>query len=189
MDYFLGSVKHRSARATVGSFDGIWPRLHPTVFLADGARIVGEVEIGENSSVWFNAVLRGDVGKITIGDKTNVQDGAVVHCTYQRYPTTIGNNVTIAHLAMVHGCVIEDDCLIGMHAIVMDGCVVGKGSIVGAGALVTQGTVVPPGSLVLGSPAKVIRPVKESEILAFLETAERYVRYTLGYDFREGAYS
>ena len=189
MDYFLGTVKHRSARATVGSHGGLWPRLHPSVFLADGARVMGDVEIGEDSSVWFNCVLRGDVGKITIGKTTNIQDGAIIHCTFQKFATTIGDNVTIAHLAMVHGCVIENDCLIGMHTIIMDGCVIGKGSIVGAGSLVTQGTIVPPGSLVLGSPAKVIRPVKSHEIEGFLETARRYVDYTKGYDFRIDAFS
>jgi gamma-carbonic anhydrase len=186
MDYMLGHVLHRSVNATVRPHAGLWPRLHPSVFLADGARVLGDVEIGQNSSIWFNTVVRGDVHRIEVGASTNIQDGAIIHCTYRKFGTRIGNNVSIAHLAMVHGCVIEDDCLIGMHAVIMDGVVVGQGSIVGAGALVTQHMKIPPGSLVLGSPAKVIRNVTPEEKAGFLETAARYVKYTEGYDFRLG---
>lgn len=184
MNYQLGKCKHRSVQASVTAYQEIWPKLDGTVFLADGARVIGDVEIGKNSSIWFNTVVRGDVHKIVIGDETNIQDGAVIHCTFKRFSTTIGSRVSIAHLAMVHGCVVEDDCLIGMMATVMDGAVIGKGSIVGAGALVTQGMVIPPGSLVLGSPAKVIRPVKPEEIKGILDTTKRYVEYTLGYNFK-----
>lgn len=186
MDYFLGLVAHRSPLASVASYAGAWPRLHPSVFLADGARVVGDVEMGARSSVWFNAVVRGDVHSIRIGEQTNVQDGAIIHCTHKKHGTVIGDNVSIAHLAMVHGCVIESECLIGMQAIVMDGAVVGRGSIVGAGAMVTQGTVVPPGSLVLGSPGKVVRPVRPEELEGVLATTARYVDYCKGYDFAAG---
>ncbi|MCA2960981.1 MAG: gamma carbonic anhydrase family protein [Silvanigrellales bacterium] len=186
MDFLLGRVPHRSALASVVSFQGLWPRLAANVFLADGARVVGDVEMGEHSSVWFNAVVRGDVDAVRIGARTNIQDGAVVHCTYKRFSTTIGNDVSIAHLAMIHGCVIEDECLVGMQAILMDGVVVGKGSIIGAGAVVTQGTKIPPGSLVLGAPGKVVRPVTPEELVGVLDTTRRYLQYAQGYVFTGG---
>ena len=183
MNYQLGKVPHRSRLASVVAYRGMQPVLEEEVFLADGARVVGDVVLGKKCSIWFNAVVRGDVNKVVVGENTNIQDGAIVHCTYKKFSTTIGKNVSIAHLAMVHGCVIEDDCLIGMQAIVMDGAVVGRGSIVGAGAVVTQGTVVPPGSLVLGAPGKVVRSVKPEELAGVLATTERYLEYCKGYDF------
>ncbi len=184
MDYLLGKLSHRSRHSSVTSHKGIWPKLHDSVFLADGARIIGDVQIGESSSAWFNTVIRGDVHRIIIGSGTNIQDGAIVHCTYQKFSTTIGNNVSIAHLAMIHGCTIENDCLIGMQAIVMDGAVVSEGSIVGAGAVVTQGTIIPPHSLVLGAPGKVVRQVRPEEREGILATTFRYIEYCKGYDFR-----
>jgi gamma-carbonic anhydrase len=183
MDYFLGQAAHRSRLASLVPFQGVWPRLSPSVFLADGARVIGDVEMGADSSVWFNAVVRGDVNSIRMGQRCNIQDGAIVHGTWRKFSTTLGNDVSIAHLAMIHGCIIEDEVLIGMQAIVMDGARIGRGSLVGAGAVVTQGTEIPPGSLVLGSPAKVVRPVKPEEISAMLATTARYVEYAKGYDF------
>lgn len=177
------AAPHRSPLASVRAYQGRWPQLHQSVFLADGARVIGDVTMGKDCSVWFNAVVRGDVHTIEVGEQTNIQDGAIIHCTFQKASTTIGRRVSIAHLAMIHGCVIEDDCLIGMQAIVMDGAVVGRGSIVGAGAVVTQGMRIPPGSLVLGAPAKVVREVKPEEIAGVLATCDRYVEYTKGYQF------
>lgn len=183
-EFQLGSVPHRSRRASILSFQGIWPQLANSVFLADGARVIGDVVLGENCSVWFNAVVRGDVHSIRIGSETNVQDGAIIHCTYKRHKTEIGSRVSIAHLAMLHGCVVEDNCLIGMQSIVMDGAVIGEGSIVAAGAVVSPGTKVPPGSLVLGTPAKVMRPLRDDEREGMLATTQRYIEYCKGYDFR-----
>lgn len=184
MDMQLGKVVHRSAMASVVAYQGKWPNLEPSVFLADGARVVGDVTLGEFCSVWFNAVVRGDVHYVKIGKHSNIQDGAIIHCTYQKAFTQIGDNVSIAHLAMIHGCVIEDNCLIGMQAIVMDGARVGEGSIVGAGAIVTQGMQIPPRSLVLGAPAKVVRQVTDAERAGVSATTQRYMDYCKGYDFR-----
>lgn len=183
MQFKSSTQSRRSPLSTLTAYHGVLPKLHESVFLADGARVIGDVEMGKDCSVWFNTVVRGDVHKIVVGEQTNIQDGAVVHCTFQKHSTTIGNRVSIAHLAMIHGCVIEDECLIGMQAIVMDGAVVGRGSIVGAGAVVTQGMQIPPGSLVLGAPAKVVRQVKVEEINAILATCDRYMEYTKGYQF------
>ena len=175
--------KCQSPRASFVSYRGACPAVDETVFLADGARIIGDVTIGARSSVWFNAVVRGDVHSIVIGQRSNIQDTAVIHCTYQKHKTVIGDDVSIAHLAMIHGCTIESKCLIGMQAIVMDGAVIGEGSIVGAGAVVTSNTIIPPGSLVLGAPAKVIRKVTDAELTSILDTTARYLMYADGYDF------
>lgn len=133
--------------------------------------------MGRDCTVWFNAVVRGDVNSITIGDRTNIQDGAVIHCTYQRYKTDIGSSVSIAHNAVVHGCRVEDNVLIGMGAIVMDGAVVGAGSIIAAGAIVTQHTVVPPGSIYAGNPARFLKAVSLQQAEIFARTANNYVMY------------
>ena len=136
---------------------------HPVIgsdcYLAENATIVGEVTMGDQCSIWFNAVIRGDVHYIRMGNKVNVQDGAVIHCTYQKAPTEIGNNVSIGHNAIVHGCTIHDGVLIGMGSIVMDDCVVESGSIIAAGAVLTKGTRVPQGSIFAGVPAKKIGEV------------------------------
>ena len=132
----------------------IHPKMGDDCFVAENATIVGEVEMGNQCSVWFNAVVRGDVHFIKMGNKVNVQDGAVIHATYQKSPTNIGNRVSIGHNAIVHGCTVEDDVLIGMGAIVMDDCVVGTGSIIAAGAVVTKATQIQPGSIYAGVPAK-----------------------------------
>lgn len=150
------------------------PRVHPSVFIAPGATVVGDVTIGEESSVWFSSVVRGDINSIVIGARTNIQDGAVVHLD-SIYGTQIGDYVTVGHKAIVHACKIEDEVLVGMGAIVLDGAQVGAQSLIGAGALITGGKVIPPGSLVLGSPAKVIRALSAEERGDLKRWAERYV--------------
>ncbi len=156
---------------------GIHPKFGQNCFLAENATIVGEVIMGNNCSVWFNAVVRGDVNSITIGDNTNIQDGAVIHCTYQKAKTVIGSNVSIAHNAIVHGCTLEDNVLIGMGAIVMDDAVVQSGAIVAAGAVVLAGTVVEGGYIYAGMPAKKIKPVGEELKGIFSRTANNYMMY------------
>ena len=146
-------------------------------WFAPNATLVGDITMGKDCTVWFNAVVRGDVNAIIMGDRVNIQDGAVVHCTYQKTKTIIGNNVSIAHNAIVHGCTIEDEVLIGMGAIVMDGAVIGKNAIIGAGAIVTQNTKVPPGTVWAGNPAKYIKDVSPELGEVFLRTANNYVLY------------
>ena len=157
------------------------PRLHPTVFVDDSAQVIGDVEIGEESSVWMCTVIRGDVNSIRIGKRSNVQDGTIVHVMTQTHPTVIGDNVTIGHGAIVHGCTIEDQCLIGMGAILLNGSHVGTGSIVAAGTLLVEGMKVPPRSLVMGSPGKVKRQLTDAEVVDIQAYADRYVNYRLDY--------
>ncbi len=148
-------------------------------FIAENATIVGQVSMGNQCSIWFNAVLRGDVHFIKMGDKVNVQDGAVIHCTYQKSPTTIGNNVSIGHNAVVHGCTIHDNVLIGMGAIVMDDCIIESNSIVAAGAVVTQGTRVPGGTIYAGMPAKKLKEVSVELSSGEIDRiANNYVKYS-----------
>lgn len=161
---------------------GLVPKFGKNCFLAENATVVGEVTMGDNCSVWFNAVVRGDVHSITIGNNTNIQDGAVIHCTYQKAKTTIGNNVSIAHNAIVHGCTLEDDVLIGMGAIVMDDAVVQSGAIVAAGAVVLAGTIVEAGYIYGGMPAKKIKKVGEEMQGIFSRTANNYVMYAKWYE-------
>jgi carbonic anhydrase/acetyltransferase-like protein (isoleucine patch superfamily) len=156
---------------------GIHPKIGNNCFLADNATIVGEVVMGDNCSMWFNAVVRGDVNSITIGNNTNIQDGAVVHCTYQKAATVIGNQVSIAHNAVVHGCTIEDNVLIGMGAIIMDHAVVKTGAIVAAGAIVLQHTVIEAGSIYAGNPAKLIKKVSPEQTEMIIRTAGNYIYY------------
>lgn len=163
-------------------YRGVLPACHPTVFLADGARVVGDVEIGEGSSVWFNAVVRGDVNRVRIGKRTNVQDSCTLHVTSEN-PLVVGDDVTFGHGANVHGCTIEDLVLVGIGSIVLDGAVIGRGSVIGAGAVVAPGTAVPPGSLVLGVPGKVVRTLPGAPDANRL-TAAHYVEYARTY--REG---
>lgn len=146
-------------------------------WFAPNATLVGDVVMGEDCTVWFNAVVRGDVNSIVMGNRVNIQDGAVIHCTYQKTRTLIGNHVSIAHNAIVHGCVIEDEVLIGMGAIIMDGAVIGKNAIIGAGAIVTQNTVVPPGTVWAGNPARYIKEVSPELGEVFMRTANNYVMY------------
>jgi len=162
-------------------YRGVLPRVHPTAFIDDSAQVIGDVEIGEESSVWMAVVVRGDVNAIRIGRRTNVQDGTIVHVMIDTHPTTIGDNVTIGHGAVVHGCTIEDQCLVGMGAILLNGAHIGAQSIVAAGALVTEGMKVPAKSLVMGSPAKVKRLLTHAEVAQIQGYADRYVGYRLGY--------
>ena len=162
-------------------FRGVLPRVHSTAFIDDSAQVIGDVEIGEESSIWMCAVLRGDVHRIRIGRRTNVQDGTVVHVMSETNPTTIGDHVTIGHGAVVHGCTIEDQCLIGMGAILLNGVHVGTQSIVAAGTLLVESMKVPPRSLVMGSPGKVKRLLTQAEIAGIQRYADRYVEYRLEY--------
>jgi carbonic anhydrase/acetyltransferase-like protein (isoleucine patch superfamily) len=162
-------------------YRGVLPRVHPTAYIDDSAQVIGDVEIGEESSVWMCVVIRGDVHRIRIGRRSNVQDGTVVHVMKDTHPTTIGDNVTIGHAAVVHGCTIEDQCLIGMGAIVLNGAVIGAGSIVAAGTLIPEGVVVPPRSLVMGSPGKVRRQLDDTGVAEIQMYADRYVAYRLDY--------
>lgn len=151
-------------------------------FFAENAVLIGDVEMGDDCSIWFNAVVRGDVHYIKMGNKVNVQDGAVIHGTYQKSPTNIGNNVSIAHNAVVHGCTIHDNVLIGMGAIVMDDCVVGSNTIIAAGAVVTAGTKVEGGSIYAGVPAKKMKDIDEKLISGEIERiANNYIQYASWY--------
>jgi carbonic anhydrase/acetyltransferase-like protein (isoleucine patch superfamily) len=151
------------------------------VFLAETCAVIGDVVIGEASSIWYGTVLRGDVMPIRVGARTSIQDNTVVHVTAERFGTTIGDGCTIGHGAIIHACVIEDHCLIGMGAIILDGARIGRGSLIGAGALVTPGTVIPPNSLVLGSPARVKREVNAAEREQISYGAAHYVELTRAY--------
>ncbi|MFT6880754.1 MAG: carbonic anhydrase/acetyltransferase-like protein (isoleucine patch superfamily) [Psychromonas sp.] len=156
---------------------GISPTINDSCWLAPNATVVGDVKMGDNCTIWFNAVLRGDVNTIIMGDKVNVQDGAVIHCTYQKTKTIIGNSVSIGHNAILHGCRVEDEVLIGMGAIVMDGAVIEKNSIIGAGAVVTQNTRVPTGTIWVGNPAKYLKDVSPDAGQVFMRTADNYLTY------------
>lgn len=158
---------------------GVQPKFGNNCFVAPNATIVGNVEMGNDCSIWFNAVLRGDVNKIRMGNKVNVQDGAVIHCTYQKAATAIGNNVSIGHNAIVHGCVIHDNVLIGMGAIVMDNAEVGSNSIIAAGAVVLANTKIEPGSIYAGVPAKKVKDISEQMISGEINRiADNYVMYS-----------
>lgn len=165
----------------VRAFQGVLPTIPKSCFIEETAVVIGDVVMGEDCSVWFHAVIRGDVNYIRIGNRTNVQDLSMLHVTHDTHPLVIGSEVTIGHHVVLHGCTIQDRVLVGMGAIVMDGAVIGEGSIVGAGALVTEGTIVPPKSLILGSPAKVKRPVTDKELAWIKESADNYVRYARTY--------
>jgi carbonic anhydrase/acetyltransferase-like protein (isoleucine patch superfamily) len=167
-------------------FRGIVPKIHPSVFLTPSSDIIGDVEIGADSSVWFNVVIRGDVHSIKIGQSTNIQDGSILHVTHKKAALTLGNHITVGHSVTLHGCTIEDHVLIGMRAVVMDHAEIGAESLIGAGALVTQGTKIPPRSLVMGSPAKLMRPLTEEEIAFLHRSPENYKQYVKWY--REGAF-
>ncbi len=160
---------------------GVAPQIHPSVFVAAGACVIGDVVIGEDASVWFNAVLRGDINAIRIGARTNVQDGSILHVTHA-LPVEIAEDVTVGHQAMLHGCRIGRGTLIGMNAVVLDDATVGAGAIVAAGSVVREHFVVPDGMLVAGVPAKIIRPLTDAEKQALQESADRYVHYARSYD-------
>ena len=165
--------------ALIKSVKGKTPIFGNDVYLAENATLVGEVEMGDNCSVWYSAVVRGDVNSIKIGNKVNLQDGAVVHCTYKKAATIIGNNVSVGHNALVHGCEIKDNVLIGMGAIVMDGVVVESNSIVAAGTVVLEGTHIEPGSIYAGVPAKKVKDLNEEQTARLIEgISDNYVLYS-----------
>ena len=161
---------------SIHSYQGKQPQLGQCVFVAEGAQLVGDVSIGDYSSIWFNAVLRGDLQPVTIGHHSNVQDNSTLHIGYDE-PCVVGNYVTIGHNAIVHGCTVEDEVLIGMGAVVMDRVVIGSQSIIGASALLTEGMRVPPGSLVYGAPAKVISTLGPKERMKPRKYAEDYCEF------------
>ena len=166
-------------------FNKVSPRNHPSVFIAPQAVVIGNVEIGEGSSIWFQTVVRGDVNSIRIGKRTNIQDLSVVHVSNADGPkpakTVIGDDVTVGHRVILHGCTVKNGCLVGMGSIVMDDVVVGEGSVIGAGSLVTEGTIIPPGQLALGRPAKVIRPLTEKERAMIPYLSNYYMELALTY--------
>lgn len=167
--------------AIIKEVRGYTPKFGENCFLADTAVVVGEVTMGSNCTVWFNAIVRGDVHSITIGNNTNIQDGAIIHCTYQKAKTVIGNNVSIAHNAIVHGCTVEDDVLIGMGAIIMDDAVIGSNSVIAAGAVILPGTKVEPGSVYAGVPAKKVKEIGEEMKAVIQRTAKNYPMYAEWY--------
>jgi carbonic anhydrase/acetyltransferase-like protein (isoleucine patch superfamily) len=167
--------------AIVKTVRGFSPKFGNNCFLADNAVVVGEVVMGDNCTVWFNGVVRGDVHAITIGNNTNIQDGAIVHCTYQIAKTIIGNNVSIAHNAIVHGCTIEDNVLVGMGAIIMDDAFIGSNSVIAAGAIILPGTIVEPGSIYAGVPAKRVKDISEEMKAVIQRTAKNYPMYAEWY--------
>ncbi|MFI5150370.1 MAG: gamma carbonic anhydrase family protein [Bacteroidia bacterium] len=165
--------------ALIKSVRGFTPEFGTDCYLAENATIVGDVVMGEQCSIWFNAVVRGDVNSIRMGNKVNVQDGAVIHCTYEKTKTVIGNDVSIGHNAIVHGCTIQDHVLIGMGAIVMDNCVIGSNSIIAAGAVLTENTVVEAGSIYAGVPAKKIKDIRPELVGGEIKRiARNYVMYS-----------
>ena len=172
----------------VHKFKNFTPKIGEKSWIASSADVIGEVSIGEDCSIWFGCVVRGDVHSITIGDRTNIQDLSMVHVTHYKNndrstgnPTIIGSDVTVGHRVMLHGCTIEDACLIGMSATILDGAVIGKESIVGAGSLVTKNKKFPPRSLIMGSPAKVVRELTDDEVKELYASASRYVKFKEDY--------
>ena len=157
------------------SYKGIKPNIADTAFIADGAHIIGDVQIGDHSSIWFNCVLRGDVFPIRIGDNTNIQDGTIIHVTSDQFPTLIGNCVTVGHGVILHGCQIKDGSLIGIGSIILDEAEIGEQCLIAAGSLVTPGTKIPPRSLVMGAPAKVRRELTTEEAARIQENWQHYV--------------
>ncbi len=166
-----------SVTPMIRAFGGVQPRIAASAYVDPGAQVIGDVEIGERSSVWPGAVLRGDVNSIRVGEESNIQDNCVVHVDTGDCATVLGNRVTVGHSAVLHGCAVEDDCLIGIAAVVLNGARIGRGSVVGAGSLVPEGTLVPPGSLVLGVPGKVRREVSEEERARFQANCAGYVNW------------
>ncbi|MBI3794814.1 MAG: gamma carbonic anhydrase family protein [Nitrospinae bacterium] len=163
---------------------GVSPTVAPTAFIEDSAQVIGDVVIGEDSSVWFNAVVRGDVNYIRIGDRTNVQDGSVIHVTHDTHPTVLEDDVTVGHMVTLHGCTIRSRVLIGMGAIILDGAEVESDCVIGAGALVTEGKKIPSGWLAIGSPAKPVRQLTEDERQQLLYSSGNYVKYKARYQGR-----
>jgi carbonic anhydrase/acetyltransferase-like protein (isoleucine patch superfamily) len=172
-------------------YRGLYPEISESAWVAAGAAVIGDVKIGDESSIWFGAVVRGDVHKIEIGKRVSIQDLSMVHVTHYKRedksdgsPTFIGDDVTVGHKVMLHGCRVERACLIGMSATILDDAVIGEESIVGAGALVTKGKIFPPRSLILGSPAKVVRELTPTEVKELYDSAKRYVKFMQNYKYQ-----
>jgi gamma-carbonic anhydrase len=165
-------------KAKLFQYGNLYPKIHKTVFLASGVKIVGDVVIGENSSIWYNVVIRGDVNYVKIGEMTNIQDLSMLHVTNGKYPLNIGNKVTVGHSVKLHGCTLKDLCLIGIGAIVLDGAIVEENSIVAAGSVVKPNFKVPSGKLVAGVPAKVVRDLTHEETIDLEQSAIRYKKYS-----------
>lgn len=163
------------------SYRGKWPKIHETAFVAPSADIIGDVEVGAHTTIWFQCVVRGDVNLIRIGNRTNVQDHSTLHVTRSKSPLHIGNEVTIGHRVLLHGCRINDRVLVGMGSIILDDAEIGEESMIGAGSLVTKKMIIPPRSLVLGSPAKVVRPLKAEEIAFLKKSADNHVNDGIEY--------
>src|SRR5262249_36323720 len=161
----------------IRSYKGVQPQIAKTAFIAENASIIGDVHIGEHSSIWYNCVLRGDCYYIRVGEYSNIQDGTIIHVTNGRFPTIIGHKVTVGHGVVLHGCTVKDRALIGIGSIVLDEVVIGEECFIAAGSLVTPGTIIPPRSLVMGSPAKVRRPVTDQEIARIDQHWEHYIEY------------
>jgi carbonic anhydrase/acetyltransferase-like protein (isoleucine patch superfamily) len=162
-------------------YNGIFPRVHPSAFIADSAEVIGDVTIGKESGIWFQAVVRGDVNSITIGARTNIQDSCVLHVTRGVHPLIIGNEVTVGHRVVLHGCTVKDRVLVGIGAIVLDGAIIEENSIVGAGSLISSGFKVPSGTVVMGIPARVKRELTPEEIKHIEQSARNYVEYLKTY--------
>jgi carbonic anhydrase/acetyltransferase-like protein (isoleucine patch superfamily) len=163
-------------------YRGLLPTVHPTAYVDPSAQVIGDVRIGAESSVWMNVVIRGDVNFIRIGDRSNIQDGTIVHVMRETHPTRVGDEVTVGHAVVLHGCTIDDRCLIGMGAHLLNGVEIGSDSIVAAGTLVTEETKIPARSLVMGRPGKVKRPLTDEEVASIRDYAERYVGYKKDYE-------
>lgn len=162
-------------------FRSVLPKVHPTTYIDQSAQVIGDVEIGDESSVWMNVVIRGDVNTIRIGNRTNIQDGTVIHVMRGTHPTRIGDDVTVGHAAILHGCTIRDRVLIGMGAMLLNGAEIGEDSIVAAGTLVPEEKTFPPRSLLMGRPAVLKRELSDQEVASILDYAERYVGYRNDY--------
>jgi gamma-carbonic anhydrase len=167
--------------ASILSYRGVSPKIHPSVYIAEGARIIGDVEIGKECSIWFNAVIRGDVNYIRIGEQTNIQDSSVLHVTHTTYPLIVGKGVTVGHNAVLHAARINDYCLVGMGAIILDNALVGPYALVAAGAVVLENTVIPEGVMAAGIPAKVVRTLSGEERNFLVKSAQNYVGYAATY--------
>ena len=166
---------------SVQSYRGVTPKIHPSVFVAEGAHVIGNVEIGKESSVWFNTVIRGDVNFIRIGEQTNIQDLSLLHVTNNTCPLILGSGVTVGHNAILHGATIKDFCLVGMGAIVLDNAVIGPYALIAAGSVVLENAVIPEGVLAAGIPAKIIRPLTSEERTFLFNSAQNYVGYAATY--------
>lgn len=162
-------------------YNGIVPKIDPSVFIAEGAKVIGDVEIGADSSIWFNVVVRGDVHYIRIGERTNIQDGSILHVTHEKHPLIIGSNVTIGHGVIIHGATVGDNCLIGLGAKILDNARIGDYSLIAAGSLVLENYEVPPGTLVAGVPAQIKRSLTEEEKKKITQSAQNYIGYVRTY--------